>query len=66
MFVIAGWVTILSEWLRSTDLALSLLAAKILANMDSEGTRHRTVYSDSVHIYHPKFFAEGQVFRCFF
>jgi len=55
----AGWVTVLAKWQRSGHLALSLIAAKTLANMDVDRNRVRQPYSDSVFVYHPMFRGDG-------
>ena len=56
----AGWVTALGAWLRSSDLSLSLLAAKTLANMDrcDREQCEETIYTDSVYIYHPQYHSD--------
>ena len=48
-----GWVTILAEWINSPDLALSMLAAKALANLDRDYGELK-LYEDAVHLYYPK------------
>jgi len=60
-------VTILGEWLRSSDFPLSLLAAKTLANMDIDNDMQQAaMFSDSVFIYHPKYYSRRYVLDCLF
>lgn len=47
-----GWVTILSKWLSSPDIALSMLAGKALANLDLDFGGGN--YEDGVHLYYPQ------------
>jgi len=57
--VSAGWVSVLAKWQKSCDLAMSLIAAKTLANMDVDRSRVRQLYADSVFVYHPLFRGDG-------
>lgn len=57
---IAGWLSILVGWSRSSDLALSLLAGKALANLQSSSSlpycdqsEECPIYLDGVYLYHP-------------
>lgn len=50
----SGWVAIFGQWLRSSDLVLSLLATKALANLDAVATGN-CFYGDGVYLYHPQF-----------
>jgi len=49
----------MANWQRSCHLALSLIAAKTLANMDVDRNRVRQPYADSVFVYHPMFRGDG-------
>ncbi|XP_076103762.1 protein SERAC1-like [Mytilus galloprovincialis] len=47
----AGWVTVLSRWISSSDLTLSLHAARTLANLDTDFVS--CTYEDGVYLIHP-------------
>ncbi len=49
---ITGWVKPLAEWAKSSDIGLSLHAAKALANLDSDFGNRR--YVDGVYLYYPQ------------
>jgi len=55
----AGWVSVLAKWQRSCHLAMSLIAAKTLANMDIDRNRVRQPYANNVFVYHPLFRGDG-------
>lgn len=50
----SGWVAIFAQWLRSSDIVLSLLATKALANLDACASGN-CFYGDGVYLYHPQF-----------
>lgn len=48
----AGWVSVFAAWMKSTDLALVLLATKALAHLDQDFSDKK--YVDGVYLYHPQ------------
>jgi hypothetical protein len=53
MSFITGWITILAEWIGSSDLTLSLHAARTLANLDRECVS--CIYEDGIYLINPTF-----------
>ena len=47
-----GWVSVFAAWMKSTDLALVLLATKALAHLDQDFSEKK--YVDGVYLYHPQ------------
>lgn len=52
-YFFTGWLTVLSKWICSKDLVLSLHAARALANLDRDYVS--CIYEDGVHLIHPIF-----------
>lgn len=50
----SGWVSLFAQWMRSSDMVLSLLATKSLANMDINNMGN-SFYGDGVYLYHPQY-----------
>ncbi|KAK2180597.1 hypothetical protein NP493_436g00003 [Ridgeia piscesae] len=48
----AGWVSVFTAWMKSTDLALVLLATKALAHLDQDFSEKK--YVDGVYLCHPQ------------
>ncbi|XP_074641525.1 protein SERAC1-like [Tubulanus polymorphus] len=49
--ICSGWVSILVSWLKSSDLCLSLEAARALANLDRDFGPEK--YTDGIYLIHP-------------
>jgi len=47
-----GWVSVFTAWIKSTDLALVLLATKALAHLDQDFSEKK--YVDGVYLCHPQ------------
>ncbi|XP_064465929.1 protein SERAC1-like [Ornithodoros turicata] len=50
----SGWVSVLAKWIRSSEVLISLPAARALANMDSD-SMWSTKYEDGIYLLHPHF-----------
>lgn len=48
-----GWVSVFAAWMKSTDLALALLATKALVHLDHDFSEKK--YVDGVYLYHPQY-----------
>lgn len=49
----SGWIRVLAEWLRSTQLELSLPAARALLNMDNDGIYAKIRLEPGIYVAHP-------------